>query len=307
MHRRIANQDGQIIKVSSPIFILRESFSFEEVPGGHQSSSFAPDPRSYPQQYGYGNRPSTSPSMLSDLHDSRTLPPLNVSPMQGHSGPSNAAMGPLNMRSPTSGYPAGYTPYPQNPQSANSSYPYVQAPDPRNLPPALPQMGFDPASGAQLPRRTSMSVERTVPGRLSSVHGPSPYARGPPTMPPSDYAPEPQVSEPMIKKKRKRADAEQLKVLNETYNRTAFPSTEERIELAKKLGMSARSVQIWSVLPFPGDDAHVNEVILYLNAIIGSKTRGKLCAKALDRHLHLCLRPPTNLSRPRLMALLSLL
>lgn len=40
-------------------------------------------------------------------------------------------------------------------------------------------------------------------------------------------------------------DAEQLKVLNETYNRTAFPSTEERNELAKKLGMSARSVQIW--------------------------------------------------------------
>ena len=40
-------------------------------------------------------------------------------------------------------------------------------------------------------------------------------------------------------------DAEQLKVLNETYNRTAFPSTEERIELARKLGMSARSVQIW--------------------------------------------------------------
>ena len=47
---------------------------------------------------------------------------------------------------------------------------------------------------------------------------------------------------------RMRSDAEQLKVLNETYNRTAFPSTEERIELAKKLGMSARSVQIWSVI-----------------------------------------------------------
>ncbi|THH31775.1 hypothetical protein EUX98_g2389 [Antrodiella citrinella] len=61
----------------------------------------------------------------------------------------------------------------------------------------------------------------------------------------SQYDPEP---EPMIKKKRKRADAEQLKVLNETYARTAFPSTEERIELAKKLGMSARSVQIWYAL-----------------------------------------------------------
>ena len=71
------------------------------------------------------------------------------------------------------------------------------------------------------------------------AHGTSPYQRVPSATP----VPEPPV-EP-IKKKRKRADAEQLKVLNETYNRTAFPSTEERIELAKKLGMSARSVQIW--------------------------------------------------------------
>lgn len=184
--------------------------------------------------------------MVPDLHDSRTLPPLNVSPMQAHTSASNHALAHSNIRSPTSGYPAGYTPYLQNTQNTNSSYPYAPAPDPRSLPPSLPQMGFDSAE-VQLPRRSSMSVDRTVPGRLSSVHGPSPYARGPPTMPASGYAPEVPVSEPMIKKKRKRADAEQLKVLNDTYNRTAFPSTEERIELAKKLGMSARSVQIWSV------------------------------------------------------------
>jgi homeobox protein YOX1/YHP1 len=48
-----------------------------------------------------------------------------------------------------------------------------------------------------------------------------------------------------IKKKRKRADANQLKVLNEVYARTAFPSTEERNALAKQLDMSPRSVQIW--------------------------------------------------------------
>lgn len=60
------------------------------------------------------------------------------------------------------------------------------------------------------------------------------------------------IEEPTIKKKRKRADAAQLKVLNETYARTAFPSTEERAELAKKLDMSARSVQIWLVYtPLP--------------------------------------------------------
>lgn len=78
----------------------------------------------------------------------------------------------------------------------------------------------------------------------------SPYARSSPNMPAPTYAPQPAPSiqpaeETVIKKKRKRADAAQLKVLNDTYNRTAFPSTEERGELAKKLDMSARSVQIW--------------------------------------------------------------
>jgi homeobox protein YOX1/YHP1 len=64
-------------------------------------------------------------------------------------------------------------------------------------------------------------------------------------MPLVDYELPPESAEPTIKKKRKRADARQLEVLNATYARTAFPSTEERAELAKKLDMSARSVQIW--------------------------------------------------------------
>ncbi|KAF8514252.1 hypothetical protein BU17DRAFT_68492 [Hysterangium stoloniferum] len=59
--------------------------------------------------------------------------------------------------------------------------------------------------------------------------------------PSSDRAPD----EPMVKKKRKRADANQLRVLNATYQRTAFPSTQERESLAKELDMSPRSVQIW--------------------------------------------------------------
>jgi homeobox protein YOX1/YHP1 len=76
----------------------------------------------------------------------------------------------------------------------------------------------------------------------------SPYARSAPT-PTSPVDPEQQQQqesgETVIKKKRKRADAHQLEVLNATYNRTAFPSTEERAALAKQLDMSARSVQIW--------------------------------------------------------------
>lgn len=64
--------------------------------------------------------------------------------------------------------------------------------------------------------------------------------------PASDRAPD----EPLVKKKRKRADANQLRVLNATYQRTAFPSTQERESLAKELDMSPRSVQIWCV-PVP--------------------------------------------------------
>jgi homeobox protein YOX1/YHP1 len=70
-----------------------------------------------------------------------------------------------------------------------------------------------------------------------------PYSRNASAVSPVDYEPpvDP-AAEPTIKKKRKRADARQLEVLNATYNRTAFPSTEERAALAKQLDMSARSL-----------------------------------------------------------------
>ncbi|CAG8541894.1 14592_t:CDS:2, partial [Acaulospora colombiana] len=45
--------------------------------------------------------------------------------------------------------------------------------------------------------------------------------------------------------KRKRANPNQLKVLNEVFQQTFFPSTEQRIQLGKQLGMSPRTVQIW--------------------------------------------------------------
>lgn len=48
-----------------------------------------------------------------------------------------------------------------------------------------------------------------------------------------------------IKKKRKRADQQQLRVLHATFERTAFPTTDERNALAMQLGMTPRSVQIW--------------------------------------------------------------
>ncbi|KAJ8487428.1 hypothetical protein ONZ51_g4176 [Trametes cubensis] len=147
---------------------------------------------------------------------------------------------PPQVRSPTGGYQT-YPPFAQQHQQPNP-YGYPAPPDPRQLPPSIPTMPpFDQPSG--LHQRRGSLVDRSGPLRTSIGHGASPYPRVPSVVPPSTYNPEPQP-EP-VKKKRKRADAEQLKVLNETYNRTAFPSTEERIELAKKLGMSARSVQIW--------------------------------------------------------------
>jgi hypothetical protein len=47
------------------------------------------------------------------------------------------------------------------------------------------------------------------------------------------------------KKRRSRATQEQLDILNGVYQRTPFPTTVERAELAQRLGMTPRSVQIW--------------------------------------------------------------
>jgi len=71
---------------------------------------------------------------------------------------------------------------------------------------------------------------------------PSKGSRGSDEPFPYDVDDEPDI---MIKRKRRRADAYQLEVLNDAYNRTAFPSAEERAQLARKLELSRRSVQIW--------------------------------------------------------------
>ena len=53
------------------------------------------------------------------------------------------------------------------------------------------------------------------------------------------------ISPEGFKAPRKRADDTQLAILNDVFERTAYPSTEEREELARRLGMTSRSVQIW--------------------------------------------------------------
>ncbi|PCH43762.1 homeobox-domain-containing protein [Wolfiporia cocos MD-104 SS10] len=164
-------------------------------------------------------------------HRDRTLPPPNAG------APNASLMGGAGIRPPNGGYPSAYGSYPD----AQMNPGYYPAPDPTALPPPIPQMGFN--GTADMPPRRTPFTERILPSRF--LHSHQPYPRNPSNVAQSAYATEPAAAEPTIKKKRKRADAEQLKVLNETYARTAFPSTEERAELAKRLNMSARSVQIW--------------------------------------------------------------
>ena len=95
------------------------------------------------------------------------------------------------------------------------------------------------------------SFERTA----SISRGPMqlPYAPVLTAPPPAPFDVPHETSDPTIKKKRKRADARQLEALNGVYTRTAFPSTEERQQLARDLDMSARSVQIWLAHAFVFD------------------------------------------------------
>lgn len=209
----------------------------------HSSAIYEHYDSRYQQPYAtYVTRTTPIPA---DPHGSRKLPPLTTPSTairddrwQGSGyGSSGSQMTYGDIRSPTATYPAEYAPY----QHHTSSYSYPPVPDPRGHPSQLPS----------IPHLHQMSMgiypaERGLPAQVE-VHGSSPYIRG--TVTNSVLTQEPvsmlPSEEPAIKKKRKRADAAQLKVLNEVYTRTAFPSTEERAELAKKLDMSARSVQIW--------------------------------------------------------------
>ncbi|KAF7361736.1 Homeobox domain-containing protein [Mycena venus] len=175
----------------------------------------------------YNQRPATvAPGHQSDL---RKLPPLSTTPAPGrderwassyqtpafNGAPSSNS----HIRSPTASYPASYTTaYP-----STNAYGYVS--DPRSVSALSPQlMANDPRGVSPYGRSSAHAhVSPPTPPPISPISG----------------------DEPAVKKKRKRADAAQLRVLNETYARTAFPSTEERLALAKALDMSPRSVQIW--------------------------------------------------------------
>ncbi|KAJ2787711.1 hypothetical protein GGI15_000482 [Coemansia interrupta] len=73
------------------------------------------------------------------------------------------------------------------------------------------------------------------------AHSPSsPYYSGESSM--HHYHPR---SSPPIKGKRKRASPQQLEILNKVFSSTSFPPTDMRNSLARELGMTPRTVQIW--------------------------------------------------------------
>ena len=227
----------------------------------HQASQYSmyqqqPDPR-YAAQQTYTTYPSrTSPPIPADHH--RHIPSHAHQPVRDDRWQAQSASyypqptsSPQTMtshstvRSPQAAYP---TQYPQYQPVATSTYPT----DPNAS--RTMAHGQPVASQHHHMQMGHPSVERTVSSRnVASL----PYSRGPPVMSPIDYDTAESSAEPTIKKKRKRADPHQLKILNDVYARTAFPSTEERADLAKRLDMSARSVQIWLVHSiWPGARSH---------------------------------------------------
>jgi homeobox protein YOX1/YHP1 len=233
----------------------------DHIPSGYPSWPASASPTAGPQHHSYYEhydsryqqpayttyQSRASTTIPADPQGSRKLPPLSVpAPAVRDDRWQGASYGSVghpisnyaDIPSPTATYPPEYA------QFQPHSYSYPPVPDPRSHPTQHPSMRHS----HQVSLGGVYQHERGVPAHAETHgHGPSPYARGTVTNGVLTQEPAPMLvtEEPVIKKKRKRADAGQLKVLNETYGRTAFPSTEERAELARKLDMSARSVQIW--------------------------------------------------------------
>jgi hypothetical protein len=163
--------------------------------------------------------------------------------------------------------------------SPTSGFPQYQSPTSPTYPP-----GHNPSRAAvptahthyQQPMAVSHpTLERNIQSRGATQ---LPYARAIPPVPsPVPYDIPAETPEPTIKKKRKRADARQLEALNRMYARTAFPSTEERLQLAKDLDMSARSVQIWLAHTFIYAICMISELSTIFS---GSRTKDSRVVKA---------------------------
>jgi homeobox protein YOX1/YHP1 len=217
------------------------------LPLSHLHLLLAPPPSSfsnydrYPHAHEaqYALYPSRTPPISGTQQDSRKLPRLATNTGAGWHTPSHIHASSNHttagyIRSPTATYHPAYD---YQTSSQGHGYPYHHM---------HTQEYDDHSHVSSMNPSGHIDTFETLDGSRSHHHRPS----SPPhksTSQPSPPSISPIEESSTIKKKRKRADPAQLKVLNETYNRTAFPSTEERLELAKALDMSPRSVQIWYV------------------------------------------------------------
>ena len=231
---------------------------------GHQYTYPAPyelgaDPRFNPQATQPSYQMRASPGIPGNPEISRRVPPISIPSHPrdadlwagdpGHMNPYPASFSlhaitdPDPIHSPSSSYPMNYdSSFHSMHQSGAYQAGYGSSLDSRHLPHPHP-MHYQPDPHPPPHRNPHPGEWGALRG--GDTHLVSPYARSPRDgLGHSPQDPNPPEF-PIVKKKRKRADAAQLKVLNDVYARTAFPTTEERLELAKKLDMSARSVQIW--------------------------------------------------------------
>ena len=229
--------------------VSRRSFVFDIKPFDFIHLSIAPQfPTGFPNyeiheryspqpSFPYSSSRSTTPNITGPT-DPRKLPPLSTSPgpqvdrwqQPSYLPQSNGFSGANSIRSPTASYPPAYIAY----SSANLPYSYhiQQSHDHLSL------MNTQ-AHGPMFDDLSHLDLRSTLPcGRsCGSSHATHILPRN--YSPPPVSRPSPE--EPTFKKTRKCADAAQLKVLDETYSLTAFPSTDvERATWIPPQGSSNR-------------------------------------------------------------------
>nr|ODN92306.1 hypothetical protein L204_05405 [Cryptococcus depauperatus CBS 7855] len=179
-----------------------------------------PPPR-YPREHSHRNNPS--------------LPPIHTHPREYHAP----------LISPDYFYPLRPLPHHYHDYYASVPYPshvHARAKDPAyRMPAQRPRLLVHPYAAPPVP--VDERIKYYSAGALP--HGPARDSRWTKEKASSPGSAASSLGPQNLKSPRKRADDVQLAVLSEVFQRTSYPTTEEREELAKQLGMTSRSVQIW--------------------------------------------------------------
>ncbi|KAG0049889.1 hypothetical protein BGZ83_005264 [Gryganskiella cystojenkinii] len=228
--------------------------------------------------------PPLAPSAAFGSRPLQNIPDDEHEPPEYSRRPSTATSGPPTGSYPPSWYQHYAHAVPWKPQQPRSSFSHGDgAPTSRRgseygAPPSLPMirqgeaMGspselkrsysvFVNSSGAAAPTRRASSSG--IPAKSSTNYSVHPFDNTSSTASSSNDASPKRTSTSLVKRernqdeeslvpgedgvkaKRKRANPEQLSVLNAAFERSYFPSTEERIRLSKLTNMCPRTVQIW--------------------------------------------------------------